>query len=413
MNLGNFYNLMKHLYTLSEKSIYLPVLAWGETGVGKSETVYRVARDLGIDFVDLRLGQQEIGDLIGLPREETVYPCISCVETSNGSGVKRYTKRELLEHLRQSHRLEGILGSLQSMIDTANKKYQHLIDIRTVHLIPDWFPEQGTKGFLFLDELNRSHLEVRQAVFQLILDRRMHRHVLPDGWIIVSAVNPATEDYQLDDIYDKAFLARFLHIAFEPSRDEWLEYAGRIGIDWSIRTAISDDAKLLGDTSVPMPRIRPTPRTWTMLDRILPGLPPHLEHEVAAGLIGPEATTTWLRVRASTDRPVKAEEILSDYKKVRKRIKLYAGTENNRSDLLKVTFDDLARITEEPDTNLSIKEINGLVKFLLDSPKDLAYAYLKFRFIRNPKLRKELSDRDDLYKFIARINKEAGLDTNS
>ena len=64
MNLEHFRVLLRHLYEIaSERADYVPVLAWGETGVGKSATVQAVASDLGLDFIDLRLGQQEIGDL--------------------------------------------------------------------------------------------------------------------------------------------------------------------------------------------------------------------------------------------------------------------------------------------------------------------------------------------------------------
>ena len=78
MNIDRFTRLLEHLYALGiERQAYIPVLAWGESGVGKSESVKRAAGGLEVDFVDLRLGQQEIGDLIGLPREETVYPCPS------------------------------------------------------------------------------------------------------------------------------------------------------------------------------------------------------------------------------------------------------------------------------------------------------------------------------------------------
>ena len=44
-----------------ERGHYIPVLAWGESGVGKSESVKRAAAEMGLDFVDLRLGQQEVG----------------------------------------------------------------------------------------------------------------------------------------------------------------------------------------------------------------------------------------------------------------------------------------------------------------------------------------------------------------
>src|SRR3990167_2043920 len=130
MNTKNFERLITSLINDNK---HLPILAWGESGIGKSQAVARIAKQLSIGFIDLRLGQMEVGDLIGLPR----------------------------------HHNEG---------NTFTTEYS----------TPFWFPQTG-KGILFLDEINRSRLEVRQAIFQLILDRQLHGKKLPDGWFIVSA----------------------------------------------------------------------------------------------------------------------------------------------------------------------------------------------------------------------------------
>ncbi len=413
MNIEQFKDLLNHLHVAAEeRGVYVPVLAWGEAGIGKSESVAAVAKALELDCVDLRLGTQEVGDLIGLPRQENWYPCAHCIESAEDlpTAKVRFSKPELLEHIQALHLAEVADASdphtlLQSALDRATDRYSHLIDIRTVHTKPAWFPSEGTSGFLFLDELNRAHMEVLQAVFQLILDRRMHAHVLPKGWIIISAVNPASADYETNDIRDKALIARFMHIGFEPSRDEWLAYAAATDVDWSIRALIAEDRKFLGDLTAQLPKVQPTPRTWVMLHRILEDLPDDLEQEVAAGLVGPEAAAAWLKLRASAQRPVKALDVFANYDSVRGRVKAYA--KDNRLDLLKVTLDDIAQLAE--DDGWKDEWVDGLVRFVLDCPADLAYAYLKLRFIRNPRLRRPLSARDDLYEFVSRINKTAGV----
>ncbi len=380
MNVERFELLLHHLNKLANppkpstwaaqgepaaKPAYAPVLAWGESGVGKSETIKRVARQVTdrtpddprgpMQVIDLRLGTQEVGDLIGLPRDGVGPDGEPC----------------------------------------------------TIHAKPDWFPAPNTRGFLFFDELNRGPLETQQAVFQCILDRTMHTHKLPDGWIIVSAVNPATEDYEVREMYDKAFFARFLHVAFEPTVAEWLTYATENAADWSIRALIGNDAKFLGKLTVNLPKLAPTPRTWMMLARLLPSLPAQLEQEVAIGLVGTEAGVAWLKVRTSPERPVKGAEVMRSYPAVRPRIAAFVKA--HRNDMLKVTLDEIAAITEKEGYTITDDELDNMVRCTLDCPQDLAYAYLKLRFIRNPALRRRLSQRDDLYEHVARINKEAGI----
>jgi MoxR-like ATPase len=43
------------------------ILLEGETGVGKSQLVAALAQEKNFELIDLRLGQMEVGDLIGMP----------------------------------------------------------------------------------------------------------------------------------------------------------------------------------------------------------------------------------------------------------------------------------------------------------------------------------------------------------
>ena len=89
---------------------------------------------------------------------------------------------------------------------------------------PEWFPDESQpKGILFLDELNRAPVDVRQAVFQLVKEKTMHTHKLPEGWFIVSAINPDNTGYQVETL-DKAMLRRFCQIKVTKDADIWLSW---------------------------------------------------------------------------------------------------------------------------------------------------------------------------------------------
>lgn len=310
-------NLITKLWEMSEHGLYVPLLIWGEAGVGKSDTVKAAARELDIDFVDLRLGNLEAPDLMGLMRDEEVFPCVLHLEEGKQDPLRtgeRFTAAGLWHHVRLHHQdkiPKGLEDNPSGFVDWNRNRleklgYASFIESKTVYSAPGWFPAPDSAGIVFLDEMNRSTRETRQGVFQLVLDRRIHELELPPRWIIVSANNPSTSiagggmatyadvDQEMEE--DKAFMSRFLHVVFDASAMEWADWAARAGIEPSILSMLdpanSDDErvrKLLGLRSALLPLLEPTPRGWTALSRVMEGMPELrgvLLGDVVRGLVG-------------------------------------------------------------------------------------------------------------------------------
>ncbi|MAG26442.1 hypothetical protein CMI47_12905 [Candidatus Pacearchaeota archaeon] len=71
--------------------------------------------------------------------------------------------------------------------------------------------------FLFFDELNRAHLKVRNSILELIQFKRINGVKLPKLKMVWAAINPPTEEYQVDDL-DPALRDRFhVHIELAPT----------------------------------------------------------------------------------------------------------------------------------------------------------------------------------------------------
>jgi alkaline phosphatase D len=299
-------------------------LIWGQHGIGKSQIVQELAKEMKYECVDLRLGQMEVGDLIGLPSKE------------NG---------------------------------------------RTVWLKPSWFPEEKTAGILFLDELNRARLDVLQAIFQLVLEHKLHTHHLPEGWKIVCASNPSGSDYFVNEL-DPALLDRFLHIQFKPEPKEWIGWGKDTGkIREDISNLISRYPHLLGSEAKELPlEVLPSPRSWEMLSRMLIGLEDRLWLQCGMGLVGKEAAIAFIEsLKKDHEIPIKAEDVLSDYPEVKSRVKKYSAGKKARLDLLRITGDELLRILskEGKAKSLSHEEKTNLIEFLDELPVDLAFALVK------------------------------------
>ena len=147
-----------------------PVLIRGRHGVGKSETVYAFAANRGMKVVERRASQMTEGDLIGL-----------------------------------------------LSIDGNSTKFNP----------PDWFKDCcDNPRVLFLDEVDRATLEVRQGIFELTDSRKLNGHTLHPQTLIFAAVNGGVHgaQYQVGEM-DPAELDRWTVFDLEPSVDDWLDYA--------------------------------------------------------------------------------------------------------------------------------------------------------------------------------------------
>ena len=293
-----------------QKNVSVPLLLVGPMGVGKSWVPKEAAEDLGIACIDLRLAQQEVGDLTGLPRRD---------------------------------------GK------------------RTVWSKPEWWPEDpNSKGILFLDELNRAPLDVLQAVFQLVGEWKLHTHVLPSRWSIVSAINPDNGSYQVDPL-DIAMLRRFCQVKVVPTPGGWIKWAKQYGIDQRIIQFIKSNGKMLSVKEEFSVEARPTPEGYRLVNALLSAkaIPPRLEQEVISGLIGPEAAAALIAHFVLGEKEfVSGHDILSRYRDV--KAKLLAQS----NDELYQSVESLVDLLIANSRDLTDKQLNNLTACLKDLPDE-------------------------------------------
>lgn len=93
--------------------------------------------------------------------------------------------------------------------------FVHIVGIPVVHdgkvsMNPP--KELWEAEMLFLDEINRSDTPTRNALFEIICDKSVNGRKLPNLKLVVAAMNPPEDGYQvdeLDDAMDDRFLWRF------------------------------------------------------------------------------------------------------------------------------------------------------------------------------------------------------------
>ena len=255
-------------YCLKAKT---PFLFVGHSGIGKTGVMRQLAKEVCPDheFITIMASQQEVGDFIGLPNFKQV----------------------------------EINGKSTEVTSWAR---------------PEWMPTKP--AVIFLDELNNARQDVESAMLQLVYENRIHTHELPEGSIVVAAINPATEEYTTANTMSAALVKRFVVIPFEPHPEEVIKWGEDTGkYDNEFIKFMGHDLNVTGvnkelDTAI---RLEPCPRMWekiSLTKKIIEDEKPANEDEIIRDLIthsmGSEIAAKFFGWKESKEKPVTFADII-------------------------------------------------------------------------------------------------------
>jgi len=243
-----------------------PVLIRGRHGVGKSEVVYQIAGGLGMPVVERRASQMTEGDLVGLPSTD---------------------------------------GNTTSFNP------------------PDWFKTAcDNPVVLFLDEVDRATIEVRQGIFELTDSRKLNGHVLHKDTLIFAAVNGGEhgDQYQVGEM-DPAELDRWTVFDVEPTTEDWLTWA-KDKVDGILWDFINQNRNHLEHTGDFEPnKVYPSRRSWVRLNDcfaqanlLAEDADTSVMFPLATGFVGFEAAVSFKDFVDNYERQVTIENILDEGK---------------------------------------------------------------------------------------------------
>ena len=238
-----------------------PVLLRGRHGIGKSTVVYQYAAQQNMEVVERRASQMTEGDLVGLP-------------------------------------------SIDDNSTTFNP--------------PDWFKAACDRPVvLFLDEVDRATLEVRQGIFELTDSRKLNGHTLHPDTLVFAAVNGGEHgaQYQVGEM-DPAELDRWTVFDIEPSVEDWLSWAKESQVSDEIWNFINQNRNHLEHTDDFEPnKVYPSRRSWERLDKcltqadLLKEASPVL-YNLTSAFVGFEAAVAFNDFVLNYDRQVTTDDIL-------------------------------------------------------------------------------------------------------
>jgi AAA domain (dynein-related subfamily) len=328
----------------------------GHRGVGKTAGIVQVCREINRSYLPLRLGQMEVGDLVGIPYRD---------------GTVMHWSR------------------------------------------PSWWPEdEAHPAVVHCDELNRAQQEdTLQAIFQFVeppaegMQRGLHTHRLSPRHKVVVTINPPDGTYQVATL-DRALIDRMVMLYVETDYHCWARYAVERDLDADVRGFLAGNSSMLARQGAPMDmNVEPTERGWEMVSSLRRHcrFPGDLAMEVYAGIVGKEAAITfmrWLSDRAG--RPLLASEILYDWSMVADRAM------GQRDDVQAATINDLLA-TLQGMAVLSVIQEENLVSYIDILPRDLKFGFVK-SLLRMPVIAAAISkDKYDtvIYEAIRAISVEA------
>ncbi|MEM6365689.1 MAG: AAA family ATPase [Planctomycetota bacterium] len=221
------------------------------------------------------------------------------------------------------------LGQMSDPGDLIGLLHKDSATGRSEFLPPYWWPESDQPVVLFLDELNRARPEILQSVMELALNKTLAGKRLPEGSVLIAAVNEGDE-YQLTDL-DPALVSRFNLYEFAPTVSDWLVWAAKHGVDDRIRTFIQgqpqyldgeslDSTQSAGETLSGLAKT-PDRRGWARVSAIIEAIdrlkPFHIK--MIAGVVGSAAATAF-RKSLLASLPVSAADVLLAWSKHRKTV---------------------------------------------------------------------------------------------
>ena len=156
-------------------------------------------------------------------------------------------------------------------------------------------------NILFLDEISAAPQSVQAAAYQITLDRVVGEHKLPENCIVIAAGNRMT-DKSVAFKMPKALANRLLHIEVEGSFKSWKEWAIRSGINAKVLGFLSfRQSYLMGFDSSSNDLAFATPRSWEMVSNLLNHVSDDIEkmYPLISGLVGTGVAVefrTWAKV---------------------------------------------------------------------------------------------------------------------
>ena len=183
VSVGTFTEIIEMQFKEGNKR---PIFGLGKGGIGKTESIAKLAKNLGVGYIDIRLLMYTESDLKGIP-----YP-------DQGHEFTIWLQNKILPRVEKD----------------------------------------GEKGILVLDEITSVAKSVRTAAYQLLNERALGEYKLPDGWLIVCLGNGEEDGGDFQGM-EGNFANRCSVYNVVPNLEAWKEWAFGNNINYLVTAYVS------------------------------------------------------------------------------------------------------------------------------------------------------------------------------
>lgn len=178
-----------------------------EAGIGKSETIEQIAKELDYNFVKINLAQTtETGDIAGFPL------CLHYACLPDESECKWIAPELIDGYVKAGYKLTG--------------------DVKMSYALPEWYknldPHKGV--IMLLDDATRALPNILQACYELIYKQEFWSFKLPPRTTVICTTNPDNGDYNVNSI-DEAGTSRMVNFNIKFDLESWARWAEEHNID--------------------------------------------------------------------------------------------------------------------------------------------------------------------------------------
>ena len=238
-------------------SSYLSPMLWSLPGEGKSTMMSDLISEMGLQEIQLIAAQFDAAELGGFP-----------------------------------------------MVDKDNNTYYRAR--------PFFMPTEG-RGVIVCDELPQAPVAVQNVIAQLVNERRIGEHRLPEGWTVICAGNPMAAKAGTQAM-PSHLRDRLMHINLTVDIDVFRTYALSREFDPRITSYLHERPEWIQKFD-PKQNASPSPRSWERVNSVLSlPLSPTQRDIAIAGYIGDGALTDFSGFLRMWDSLPKVDDVLADPK---------------------------------------------------------------------------------------------------
>ncbi len=252
-------------------------------------------------------------------------------------------------------------------------------------LYSDFIPSDDQEyGLYIIDEYMRGDRTLKQLLWQVQNEQKIHMKQFPKGWFVISTDNPDDDMYSIDNDEDAAGLRRHLHIYVDVSPKDFLKYANESKFHPLIIEYIQTYPERLYDfKSQKIGAVYANPASWEKISGHLwksetsNGIKNDIKHlnTIFSGLININSSRMFIAFIKDHSNVIKPIDIINNFEKIQTTLKKLL--DNNDNSAISNLMSSFMEFLTSNMMDMTENQNNNIASFLMLMPIDTAAIFIR------------------------------------